>query len=271
MKRLVIYPTFLCPFACAFCATKNKNSLNEMLDVTLMKHRVSEVADYISEIVISGGEPMSWNKSYFNLIIDSLKPFGKKITVESYPYTLENYRDDIEYNFSYDFMVRPRAMETWENLLRIKKPFNLTVTISPMLFKLYPNAILYKLTLLNNLKEVEFIPYYKNELSQYDITKNETLVKFNKILLSNKLNLPFTLKNKTNLVNKMLGEYNCEADICLLPNGDLKIKNFDRSGIMKFEDLDNQTLTNPVSLNYPEEIDLYNDEIVKWAKENAVI
>jgi hypothetical protein len=56
-----------------------------------------------------------------------------------------------------------------------------------------------------------------------------------------------------------------------MPNGDLKIKNFDKNGIMRFEDLDNQSLTTPVSLNYPEEIDLYNDEIVKWAKDNAVI
>ena len=32
MKRLVIYPTFLCPFPCAFCSTRAKNSLNEMLD-----------------------------------------------------------------------------------------------------------------------------------------------------------------------------------------------------------------------------------------------
>ena len=27
--------------------------------------------------------------------------------------------NDIEYNFSYDFMVRPRALDVWENLLRI--------------------------------------------------------------------------------------------------------------------------------------------------------
>lgn len=272
MKRLVIYPTFLCPFACAFCSTKDKNSLNELLDVRLMEKKVSEVLDSadISEIVVSGGEPMSWKKPYFNEVIDTLKQFNKKIVVESYPYILDNYRADVEYNFSYDFMVRPRALDVWENLMRIKEPYNITVTISPMLFKLYPNAILYKLTLLNNIKEVEFIPYYKNTVSQYDITKNDTLVKFNKMILSNKLNLPFTLKNKTKLVNKMLGEYSEESDICIMPNGDIKLKTF-VDGIMKFIDTDNSSLNESHPLVYPNEIDLYNDEIVKWAKENAVI
>ena len=33
MRTLVVYPTFLCPFSCAFCLTKTKNSLNEFLDV----------------------------------------------------------------------------------------------------------------------------------------------------------------------------------------------------------------------------------------------
>jgi hypothetical protein len=123
---------------------------------------------------------------------------------------------------------------------------------------------------LNNIKEVEFIPYYKNTVSQYDITKNDTLVKFNKMILSNKLNLPFTLKNKTKLVNKMLGEYSEEADICIMPNGDIKLKTF-VDGIMKFIDTDKSSLNESHPLVYPNEIDLYNDEIVKWAKENAVI
>lgn len=272
MKRLVIYPTFLCPFSCAFCSTRDKNSLNEMLDIKLMNKKVSKILELtdISEIVISGGEPMSWKNTYFNILIDTLKQFNKKIIVESYPYTLDNYRNDIEYNFSYDFMVRPRALDVWENLLRIKEPYNITITISPMLFKLYPNAILYKLTLLKNVKEVEFIPYYKNTISQYDITKNDSLTKFNKMILSNKLNLPFTLKNKINLVNKMLGEYNCEADICLMPNGDIKLKTFDK-GIMNFIPADDSMIKSSNNLEYPAEIDLYNDEIVNWAKENAII
>lgn len=33
MKTLIVYPTFLCPYSCAFCLTKDKNSLNEFLDI----------------------------------------------------------------------------------------------------------------------------------------------------------------------------------------------------------------------------------------------
>ena len=270
MKRLIIYPTFLCPFACAFCSSKNKNSLNEMIDLKLLSERISDIKDYISEIVISGGEPMSWDKLSFISLIETIKPFGKKITVESYPYILNNYTDSVNWNFSYDFMIRPRALDVWENLMRIKSPYSLTVTISPMLFKLYPNAILYKLNLLENLREVEFIPYCKNDLSQFDITKNDTLTKFNKMLLSNKMNLNYTLKNKTNLVNKMLGEYNKEVDICILPDGKLYYKDFD-GDILKFKELSQDILFKSHPLVYPKDIDLYNDEIVSWAKENAII
>ena len=270
MKRLVIYPTFLCPFACQFCYNKNNNSLNERLTPELLKQKVSELTDDVSEFVISGGEPMSWDKSYFNSIVDVLKLFGKPITVEAYPYSLTNYRDDIEYNFSYDFTIRPRALEAWENLMRLKKPYKLTVTISPLLFKIYPNALLYKFSLLENLKEVEFIPYCKNEISAFDITKNDSLVKFNKILLSNKLNTKFTLKNKTNLISKMLGEYNPQVDICLMPNGDLKYKDFEGE-ILTFKPLTNDVLKNDTPFKYPENIDLYDENIIKWCQEYGVI
>ena len=68
----------------------------------------------------------------------------------------------------------------------------------------------------------------------------------------------------------MLGEYSEEADICIMPNGDIKLKTFD-NGIMKFIDANKSSLNESHPLVYPNEIDLYNDEIVKWAKENAVI
>ena len=272
MTKLVIYPSFLCPFSCAFCATKNLNSLDEKLNLEVLDNILKIHSDKIDEIIISGGEPMSLDSKYFFQLIDLIRlSYRKKITVESYPYTMDNYRDDIDWNFSYDFMIRPRAMETWNNLLNIKKPFKLTVTISPYMFKLFPNAILHKLSYLDNIKEVEFIPYYKNECSEFDITKNDSLTKFNQLILSTKLNLKYKLINKEKLINRMIGEEEY-CDTCLLPDGSFMYKQFDKNGILRFMPFENGIEPfDKIKLNTPSEVDLYNNDIIEWAKNNDII
>ena len=226
MRNLVIYPSFLCPFACAFCVTKNKSSYNEILSIEKLNNFLSSHQNIFNNIIISGGEPMALKKDYFNQLINTIKQYYSNITINSYPYNIDNYREDIEYNFSYDFMARSRALEVWENLLRFPKKFDITITISPVIFKYHPNAILQKLSLLPNIKSVEFIPYCKNESSQFDITKNNCLDKFNKMILSSKLNVPYKLINKEKLRNKILGKQPELIDLCLLPNGELYYQTF---------------------------------------------
>lgn len=270
MKRLVIYPSFLCPFSCNFCITKNKNSLNESLSINTLKNFMNMNHNKISEIVVSGGEPMILNKTYFNEIIDTLKQYDKKITINSYPLSLENFRDDVEYNLSYDFMAKPRAMEVWENLLKFKKKFDLTITISPLIFKYHPNNLLQKLALLPNIKSVEFIPYCKNECSEYDITKNDCLTKFNQILLQSKLNIPFKLVNKDKTRQQMIEKTFAQSDIHLFPSGELFYQEFDERGILKFKSTDASIFDKDVALKYPEEIDLYSDSMIQWCKHNGM-
>ena len=270
MKRLVVCPSFHCPFNCSFCFNRHNIDSNELLPLETVKEKVSAIIDKVSEIVISGGEPMSLDKNYFDNLVDVLKTFGKTVTVECYPYDLTNYRDDVEYNFSYDFTVRPRALEAWENLMAFKKPFNITVTLSPVLFKFYPNGLLWKLTLLDNLKEVEFKPYCKNVNTQYDITKNSSLLKFNQLLLSNKLNLPFVLKNKTKLISKMLGNEESEVDLFLMPSGELKYQDFE-DDLLVYKDLTLTVLNDYTPLVYPDDIDMYSKQMMDWARTNGIV
>jgi organic radical activating enzyme len=269
MKPLVIYPSLLCPFACAFCYNKNKNSYNRYLDISVIKEFIKNHSDKISDIIISGGEPMSFSKSYFDELINTLKTFDKSITVRSYPYTLSNFREDVNYNFSFDFMARPRALEAWENLLALKYPFNMTVLISPVIFKYHPNDMLKRLSVLPNLKKVEFIPYYKNEYSAYDITKNDCLIKFNKILLQSKLNLPYELINRSKIQHKIVNNTNDTIEVCLLPDGNLYYQDFDDNNILKFIPTTDEIFDKEKYIKYPNDIDLYSDEIIKWFKQNG--
>lgn len=269
MRNLVIYPSFLCPFACAFCSFKNKSSLNEILSIEKLNDFLNSYHHHFNNIIISGGEPMALKKDYFNQLIDTIKQFNTNITINSYPYNIDNYREDIEYNFSYDFMARARALETWENLLRFPKKFDITVTISPMIFKYHPNAILQKLSLLPNIKNVEFVPYCKNESSQFDITKNNCLDKFNKMILSSKLNIPFKLINKEKLRNKILGKPNNLIDICLLPDGEIYYQDFDNE-ILKFNKTDNSIFEKNINLTYPDNIDLYSQQLIQWSQDNEI-
>lgn len=264
MKNLIIYPSFLCPFSCQFCIHKDKLSSNDLLDLSNIDLILPSIIDKIDNIIISGGEPMNLNKSYFDNLINKLKLFNKPITVESYAYDIKNYRDDVEYNLSYDFMARSRAMEVWNNLLTFPKKFNLTITLSPLLFKYHPNNLLKKLSVLPNLTSVEFIPYFKNKNSEFDITKNDCLTTFNKLILSSKLNIPFKLKNKEKIISKLLNNDIDDENIFMFPNGELKYQEFD-GDILKYK---NYTESSNLKLNYPENTYLYSDEILTWFKNN---
>lgn len=269
MRELIIYPTFLCPFSCTFCLTKNKNSYNELLSIDNITNFLLQHNDKFDKFVISGGEPMSFKNSYFNQLVDLLKEYNKPIVVNSYPYTLDNYREDIEYKLSYDFMARPRALEAWNNLLSFKKPFDLSIVISPVIFKYHPNDILKKLSMLPKIKSVEFIPYYKNESSEFDITKNDCLTKFNQMILQSKLNLPYVLVNKEKMREYLFEKPENNVNICLLPDGNMYYQDFDNRGIIKFYKTDENIFNENKIFKCPEEIDLYSEKMIQWFKDNA--
>ena len=274
MKTLIVYPTFLCPYSCAFCLTKDKNSLNEFLDIFKLRDFLEKNASKFDKIKISGGEPMLINHDYFNELVDTIKEFNKNIIVSSYPVELKNYRDDIEYEFSYDFLARPRALEVWENLLRFPKKFDIKILVSPQILKTFhPNTILNKLSILPNIKSVEFKEYYRNEITMWNLN-NTVYDKFIKLVLSSQLNIPYINLNKEKmrfLNNKSSRVDNSyfDEEYCLLPDNKLYIQHFNEEDISTFQEINEEDI-GTLKVNYPEEYNFYSTELKKWSLENDI-
>ena len=274
MRTLVVYPTFLCPFSCAFCLTKTKNSLNEFLDVFKLRDFLEKNHLNFDKIKISGGEPMLINHDYFNELVDTIKEFNKNIIISSYPVELKNYRDDIEYEFSYDFLARPRALEVWENLLRFPKKFDIKILVSPqILTTFHPNTILNKLSILPNIKSVEFKEYYRNEITMWNLN-NTVYDKFIKLVLSSQLNIPYINLNKEKmrfLNNKSSRVDNSyfDEEYCLLPDNKLYIQHFNEEDISTFQEINEEDI-GTLKVNYPEEYNFYSTELKKWSLENDI-
>lgn len=274
MRTLVVYPTFLCPFSCAFCLTKTKNSLNEFLDVFKLRDFLEKNHSNFDKIKISGGEPMLINHDYFNELVDTIKEFNKNIIISSYPVELKNYRDDIEYEFSYDFLARPRALEVWENLLRFPKKFDIKILVSPQILKTFhPNTILNKLSILPNIKSVEFKEYYRNEITMWNLN-NTVYDKFIKLVLSSQLNIPYINLNKEKmrfLNNKSSRVDNSyfDEEYCLLPDNKLYIQHFNEEDISTFQEINKEDI-GTLKVNYPEEYNFYSTELKKWSLENDI-
>lgn len=260
MKNLIIYPTFLCPFACQYCMFKDKLSLNETLSLNDLK-KFLEKNNEMDSFIISGGDPLNLPQTYIEEIINILKSYNKPITLNAYPYN-RNIPANINYDFSYDFLAKPRATEVWEILLSLTTPFKLTITLSPLIFKYHPNNLLQKLSLLQGLKEVEFIPYFKNQCNQFDITKNDSFKKIMKMIYDCKLNLPFKITNKEILQKICLNSYEPNLELNLFPNGKTYNKVFEND-ILMFKESNIYK-----SLKYPESINMYSSEIIEWFKNN---
>lgn len=274
MKTLIVYPTFLCPYSCAFCLTKDKNSLNEFLDIFKLRDFLEKNASKFDKIKISGGEPMSINYDYFNELVDALKEFNTNIVVSSYPVELKNYRDDIEYEFSYDFLARPRALEVWENLLNFPKKFDVKVLVSPQILKTFhPNVILNKLSILPNINTVEFKEYYRNETTMWNLN---SLVydKFIKLVLSSQLNVPFINLNKEKMrflngKTSKAKESFFEEEYCLLPDNKLYVQQFNENDISYFKEI-NENDIGLEKVNYPEEYNFYSKNLRQWSLNNDI-
>ena len=273
-------------------STQNFNRLLGKIDELIDENIIKDVAvqsnssDYVpknykiknhlnfDKIKISGGEPMLINHDYFNELVDTIKEFNKNIIISSYPVELKNYRDDIEYEFSYDFLARPRALEVWENLLRFPKKFDIKILVSPQILKTFhPNTILNKLSILPNIKSVEFKEYYRNEITMWNLN-NTVYDKFIKLVLSSQLNIPYINLNKEKmrfLNNKSSRVDNSyfDEEYCLLPDNKLYIQHFNEEDISTFQEINEEDI-GTLKVNYPEEYNFYSTELKKWSLENDI-
>lgn len=273
MNNLIIYPTFLCPFSCNYCLFKKKLSLNEQLFISDLEKYLNENINDVDEIIVSGGDFLSLNDVYMKELVETLNKYNKKWILQIYPYNLDKIKhlelgNNVVYEFSYDFLGKPRASEAWVSMLNFDKPFKVVITLSPLLFKYHPNQLLKKLSLLPNLTSVEFIPYYKNEYSRFDITKNNNFTDITKMILNCRLSLPFEITNKVKIQQKLLGNSIVNKEIHLFPNGKTYHQHF-TNDIVEFIENDGR-FDNVSNVNIPESINMYSEEICQWYSSNVI-
>jgi len=207
MRNLIITPTYSCPFKCKFCYNLDKCDDKTQLNPSDLNNFLEKYSNKFDKIIISGGELSLISSSYVNEIIKIVNKHTNNSEISSYPIINTKVFDDINYNISYDFKARPRVMEAWENLLKFPKKFKLTITLSPLLFKYYPNRILQTLNLLPNLTEVIFRPFYKSNSCQYDIQR-KFLDQFMSMIKASNLRLNYKISFENQCDEFILTPYN---------------------------------------------------------------
>lgn len=212
MRKLFVYPTYSCPYKCKFCFNLDKCNDTTLLDTTKLDEFLSENSFLFDKIIISGGETSLLPESYMNNLIKTIKKYSNNYELSTYSILNTKIFNDIDYNISYDFRARPRVNEAWENLLSFPKPFTVTITLSPLLYKYHPNKILQTLNYLSNIKKVVFRPFYMSPSCQYKIEKRflleyENIIRFNSLRLKYDIEFDeqcdefvYTPYNKLNIV-----------------------------------------------------------------------
>lgn len=272
MKTLTILTTLNCPLECSFCYNPKSQ---EQVDIQELELFLQNNISHFDEIKISGGEPMLLNKLYFDTLVDMVKKYSSNITIVSYPITLNNYRDDVNYELSYDFLGKPRALEVWENLITFPKKFDLKILVTPKLLKTFtPNLIFNKLSLLPNINSVEFKEYFREKSTMWNFDSN-IYKTFLQLVLTSRLSLPYINlnKEKINFLNdkpSKITEKEFNDEIYYYPDNKLYVKSFDENDIITFneisiEDIDTYKDVKPNNYNF------YSKEMCDWSLLNATI
>lgn len=272
MNSLTILPTLFCKYNCAFCYNKLYNKSSIFLDIDFLKSFLVENGEKFDKIIISGGEPFEYPKSYFDDLINVCKSFCKKVVINTFPVSMTNYRDDVDYLISYDFISRPNAYAAWQNMLNFPKKFDVNMILTPQIFKLHPNNIFRKLLLLKNINSIELISFINVPHLTWKISQ-DFCDRFMKVFISSQLHLPFINVNreKINILNGIESSYeeNDYNNYCLLPDKKLYIESSNNiTGVFEYKEI-KKTEIGILKPKIPYVCDLYSPEIIKAGKINV--
>ena len=272
MNSLTIIPTMYCKYKCPFCFNKSNDITPTYLDDEFIKTFLVRNGEKFDKIIISSGEPMTYPKVYFDRLVNHCKKFCKNVVINTFPTIMENYRDDVDYLISYDFISRPYAYDSWINMLKFPKKFDVIMTLTPHIFKLHPNNIFRKLLLLNNIKSIELKPFIKIPNLSWKVSK-DMCDKYVKAFISSRLNLPFINVNreKINILNGLESDYKEENydNYCLLPDKKLYVESAnDITGVFEYKEIKVSDIGN-IKSNIPYVCDIYSEEIVSSGKINV--
>ena len=273
MFSLTIIPTYFCQYRCNFCFHKENNIdrqpyylPDEYIDDFLSKNK-----EKFDKIIISGGEPMTYPKVYLDRLVNSAKKVTDNVVIHTFPTNMNNYRDDVEYLISYDFVSRPYAYDAWQNMLKFPKKFNVIMTLTPQIFALHPNNIFKKLTLLKNINSVELKPMLKIPNLNWKVSQ-EYCDKYIKAFISTKLNLQYTIvnKEKVKFINNQKSNYKDDyINYCLLPDKRLVVESYnDITEIFEYQDI-NLSDIGMILPKYKPVCNIYSNEILEYGKLNG--
>lgn len=240
MKILNIYTTYNCPFKCKFCFNLNKCDDNKKIDLEFVDKFLKKNSKKFDKIVITGGEPSYLTKSYIDDLIKIIKKYTDYIEFSSYGNS-DTVFEGVEYNFSYDFLSRPRADVMWKKLLEYKQPFTITITLNPLMFRIPPHRILQTFNLLPLLRKVSFVPFFQSMNSQYMI-RNTDYQKFMWYVNNFKDKLGYRVEYCS-----FPDEFN------LTPDNKLTITQFNENEIRYEEEINEKDIDN-MKTNYPKSL-----------------
>lgn len=240
MRYLNIITTYKCPFQCKFCYNISKTNDDTTLNINVLDKFLEKNSNKFDKIIISGGEPSITLHSYQEDVIKTVQKYANNCELSTYYFDLKKIFNKIRYNVSYDFRARGHVDEVWNNLLNFPNPFDLTITLSPLLYKYYPNKILQTFNYLKNVENVTFVPFFQHEAFPYKIEKR-FLDQFKQLLLNCQFNLHYNVK-----FFEPYDEFN------LTPNGELTHTYFDRS--FRKEKIINEEDIEKCITNYPSEV-----------------
>lgn len=271
MNSLTILPTLLCKYNCPFCYNKN-NRNNDFLDLDYLKSFLVDNAEKFDKVIISGGEPFDYPKAYFNDLVNICKLFFDKVVINTFPVNMSNYRDDVDYLISYDFISRPNALTAWQNMINFPKKFDVNMILTPQIFKLHPNNIFRKLLLLKNINSIELKSFIRVPHLTWKISQ-DFCNRFMKVFISSGLNLPFVNVNreKINIINGIESNYKEKnyKNYCLLPDKKLYVEySNDITNVFEYKEIKPSQI-GIVKPKIPYICDLYSDEIINAGKINV--
>lgn len=262
MYNLIINPSYDCNMQCVFCYRKKERESYNSKQLPLEAIDDAFANLEISEVTITGGEPTMLSYDYLFLMLTKIRTyFSGKINFETNftnPEMCAKLKDKFNINIvvGYDFHVRPLAQSIWNNMYEFHNKFDIKICASPFIIKSHhPNLIIRKLSVLNNLENVEVVRYVKNVNNQWNIADN-IFENFVQRFVETDFKTNFNFLNYSKVKDNTF----LFKDLYLQPNGNLEY--LEAGTIIEFRPFVNEIP------KLPDSFCTYSNNLIKYMKEH---
>lgn len=242
-------PTYLCNLRCEFCyLSKEQLGNTEIISPERLFNLLSDISTHrnITKVDVYGGEvAMIPDDKMVNLLNTAKLFFSGQFNIISNFTKVPDYfyREDVMISVSWDYFVRNKNEQVYQNMLEFKRPIHILMLASEPLLKLDQNEVSVIIKLLNAipmLKTFEIKPYSR---SLYNAQKNdfeafERWVQY-WINLRHEMGFQFVNIDKIVEAHESLSSSWSDDHLYIKPNGSLAVLDFDQDGKEYFGELRN--------------------------------